>query len=360
MGWAAASAAGCTWATAGGGAASSIINSTFSGNRGANFASAIMYGGTLRVANSVFYNNLTGSAYQGSLAYQANPYAGGTINKGSGLSVGLGNVQWPERYNAQYGPNREDWLTGDVLVADAQLLPLASNGGPTPTQALAALSPARDIGLAPGAPATDQRGAPRVGLSDAGAFEQDGVVPSGPLPVTLTAFDARREGADVVLLSWATALETANAGFRVERRASGGPEAVWQVRHWVAGSGSSARSRRYTYADEAGPEAAYYRLAQLDTDSTATYSATVFVAAAKYVAAGTPTLRLFPNPAHSRVELRGCAPDAALELLNAQGQLVRRYLPGTRQLDVAGLAPGMYVVRPAGGTGVRLLVQASE
>jgi hypothetical protein len=62
--------------------------------------------------------------------------------------------------------------------ADAQLAALADNGGPTATMALPASSPAVDAGGATGAPGTDQRGLPRVGMVDIGAFERqnDGLI----------------------------------------------------------------------------------------------------------------------------------------------------------------------------------------
>jgi hypothetical protein len=56
---------------------------------------------------------------------------------------------------------------------DAQLGPLAMNGGPTPTLALLSGSPAIDNGSTPAAPHIDQRGFPRpAGAAvDIGAFE---------------------------------------------------------------------------------------------------------------------------------------------------------------------------------------------
>jgi hypothetical protein len=63
--------------------------------------------------------------------------------------------------------------TGSLNNADPKLLPLADNGGPTPTMALAPDSPARDQGDSALAGAADQRGVPRpIGPgSDIGAFE---------------------------------------------------------------------------------------------------------------------------------------------------------------------------------------------
>jgi hypothetical protein len=55
---------------------------------------------------------------------------------------------------------------------------LAANGGPTPTHALLEGSAAINAGLPGACPATDQRGAPRVGTCDIGAFEFGGQPPA--------------------------------------------------------------------------------------------------------------------------------------------------------------------------------------
>jgi len=57
---------------------------------------------------------------------------------------------------------------------DPQLGPLADNGGPTQTMALPATSPAVGRGNDSLALGTDQRGLPRIGRSDIGAFEVQG------------------------------------------------------------------------------------------------------------------------------------------------------------------------------------------
>ena len=64
-------------------------------------------------------------------------------------------------------------VTGVPLTIDPQLGPLQNNGGPTLTMALASTSPAIDAGAAAGAPATDQRGCPRISgvAPDIGAYE---------------------------------------------------------------------------------------------------------------------------------------------------------------------------------------------
>lgn len=66
-------------------------------------------------------------------------------------------------------------LPAGTITADPQLLPLAYNGGPTPTRALAPASPAIDVGSNPAGLHYDQRGAgfPRVkgAHTDIGAYE---------------------------------------------------------------------------------------------------------------------------------------------------------------------------------------------
>ena len=66
-------------------------------------------------------------------------------------------------------------LPADTIGGDPQLLPLADNGGPTMTHALAAGSPAIDAGSNPLALSFDQRGEGFVRVfgsaADIGAFE---------------------------------------------------------------------------------------------------------------------------------------------------------------------------------------------
>ena len=65
-----------------------------------------------------------------------------------------------------------DWSCGNVGIGigDPQLLPLANNGGPTKTHAIAHTSPALNWGLNC-YPTTDQRYVPRDAKCDVGAFE---------------------------------------------------------------------------------------------------------------------------------------------------------------------------------------------
>jgi len=96
-------------------------------------------------------------------------------------------------------------LPADTLHSDPHLLPLAANGGPTRTHALAAGSPAIDGGNNIAGLATDQRGQARVvgNAPDIGAFERTASAAADPVAVpTLSRWSAI---AACVLLLLATA-----------------------------------------------------------------------------------------------------------------------------------------------------------
>jgi hypothetical protein len=62
-------------------------------------------------------------------------------------------------------------VTPGAVFADAQLIAIAANGGLTQTMALPPITPAVNAGTAVGALVTDQRGQPRWGAVDIGAYE---------------------------------------------------------------------------------------------------------------------------------------------------------------------------------------------
>ncbi len=169
-----------------------ITNCTFAYNQAGNFAASIFNGGNTTLRNTLFYKDLIGQGQQ------ANPYAGGSINKTSALTSAGGNMQFPSVISAEFGPVTDEWINeappSTVLITDAQLQNLTDNGGPTPTMALPTGSPAINAGIAAGAPATDQRGFTRTGNPDIGAFEFGSVVVTTPVltasPTSLSGFSS--------------------------------------------------------------------------------------------------------------------------------------------------------------------------
>jgi hypothetical protein len=89
------------------------------------------------------------------------------------------------------------------------------------------------------------------------------------VPVELTSFSAASKGVDVEL-SWSTATETNNQGFRIERMNAGGS---FEEVGYVAGFGTTTEPKSYSFIDSKLEARNYiYRLKQIDFDGTFTYS----------------------------------------------------------------------------------------
>ncbi len=164
----------------GGGTNAEISNCTFVGNSTPGNAGALWAGnGEVTVGNSTFAQN---DADYGPVIFKGQDGAvtltnviianNTTANEFSALAChesfqdGGGNLQWPDVKN---NGNPDTPCVEGIVFADPQLAALADNGGPTMTMALTPGSPAIDV--AEQCPEHDQRGMPRVGPCDAGAYE---------------------------------------------------------------------------------------------------------------------------------------------------------------------------------------------
>ncbi|WP_165230648.1 choice-of-anchor Q domain-containing protein [Aquisphaera insulae] len=170
------------------------INSTVSGNSAVN-------GGGLYAKGSFFYGNRYGTINLTNCTVSGNSASGngGGLVNGSIATTTLVNTLVAVNTAGTVGPDAlgtvvsngnnligevdgsSGWvdtdLTGTVATPlDPLLAPLGLYGGPTETMPLLPGSPAIDAGTAVDAPATDQRGLPRVGGVDIGAFESQGFV----------------------------------------------------------------------------------------------------------------------------------------------------------------------------------------
>ena len=197
-----------------------ITNSTISGNFANNqssYGGGIANTGTLTISNSTISGNTTGlsgggiaNLGGGTLTITNSTVSGngssGSSNCGGGIFTDAGSSTTARSTiialnNGPSGPDVCGLLTSqgfnfvgnnaDATIAPPQpsdqigtpvapidplLGPLQNNGGPTFTHALQSNSPAVDRGD-PNAPARDQRGYVRTGVSDIGAFEFGGTVP---------------------------------------------------------------------------------------------------------------------------------------------------------------------------------------
>ena len=172
---------------------------------------------------------------------------------------------------------------------------------------------------------------------------------SGPLPVTLAEFTAQAAGR-AARLSWRTASEQHNDHFEVERSRDG----LSYVRiGTVAGAGTSTAAHDYAFADgeaaQPGGSTVYYRLRQVDTDGTATYSPTRTVGFGAAIA-NSVGFSLAPNPAGQRVRLylqtvaagQVRVLDLAGRVVLAQALAADANVPA---LDLSSLPAGLYVVQ---------------
>ena len=180
------------------------------------------------------------------------------------------------------------------------------------------------------------------------------------LPVELTTFDATHSDSGV-RLNWATASEANNAGFAVERKLDSGSFA--QI-GFVEGAGTTATSRRYQFADAEVPFTAAtltYRLKQIDTDGTATYSAPV-----ELDRRAPQQLVLHPaapNPVRTQTTLRYELPQAGPVRITVYDMLGRRVSTLVNETQSAGrnevtvradqLSSGTYLLRLHTDAGVR-------
>ena len=174
-----------------------------------------------------------------------------------------------------------------------------------------------------------------------------------PLPVELSAFDVTLSSEDAVL-TWETVSETNNAGFEVQRAPVGPGNAAWTSLTTVGGAGTTDTPQSYRFTDTSLPYAVdslRYRLRQIDTDGTESFSEAITIARQVTQAELLPT---YPNPVRGQATIRFAVPDrqdvriALYDMLGRRVQVVANgYADGRTEqlLDVNGLASGTYFLR---------------
>ncbi len=172
-----------------------------------------------------------------------------------------------------------------------------------------------------------------------------------PLPVELIGFDAAWAGKTPVL-TWATASEKNNDYFAIERSSDG---VAFQTIGKLAGAGSTSARTSYQYADgtlaQMAATTVYYRLRQVDTDGTTSFSPVRSLRVAAVVAQVFKA-NVFPNPYDSKVAVRvnSLGTDAiSFTVRNVLGQTVLtktvRVATGEQDVELAeatALPRGMY------------------
>jgi hypothetical protein len=175
-------------------------------------------------------------------------------------------------------------------------------------------------------------------------------LPTNPLPVELTSFEARRSSNGQVQVMWRTASESQSSHFEIQRRVDGLSE-TFQAMGTVAAQGSSSTPKAYAWTDHNAPASLlYYRLRQVDLDGSSSYSQVVAVAS------GLGKFELYPNPATDVLVVLLPAEQVGqpVRLLDLQGREVLSSILGMRgELKVGHLAAGTYLVQIGkGGAGL--------
>ncbi|WP_022836176.1 FG-GAP-like repeat-containing protein [Salisaeta longa] len=180
-----------------------------------------------------------------------------------------------------------------------------------------------------------------------------------PLPVEWATVNAKVDG-PVVRLTWATASETGNAGFNVQRRA--GEALAWTTIGHVEGRGTSQQMQSYRFTDGSAPYAAdrlAYRIQQVDTDGSVAFSEVVTV---QRNASAVELRAPYPNPAREQLVVRYAVPTrrpVTLVLYDVLGRTVRTVAHTSargrnmQRVDLQGLASGLYILRLTAGSVVR-------
>ena len=173
------------------------------------------------------------------------------------------------------------------------------------------------------------------------------------LPVELARFTVTASGRDA-LLRWATASETNNAGFEVQRRLAA--DLSFEPIGFVEGTGTTTAPQRYRFTDAGLPfeaATATYRLKQVDFDGAFAYSPLVELQLGRVEQFALHSA--FPNPAHAQATLRYELPTDGpvhLGVYNLLGQRIRTLVAAPQAagrhemaFGVSGLASGVYFIR---------------
>lgn len=179
-----------------------------------------------------------------------------------------------------------------------------------------------------------------------------------PLPVQLVSFNAIRQINNAFLL-WTTASETNNNYFAIERSLDG---IIWKNIGQVAGNGTTNELHNYNFTDSniefLLTNVIYYRLKQVDYNGNFVYSPIRQVTIGSSAVTSETKVWFNRDEEWAVVQLeRDANARLTITLLDLQGKAIASQQietnPGINQynLDLQGIAKGMYVVNINDGNG---------
>lgn len=139
------------------------------------------------------------------------------------------------------------------------------------------------------------------------------------LPVELMYFEAFENNDQAISLKWATATETNNSHFILERATDG---THFEELDIIEGQGNSAYTQYYSYLDENPFRGVnYYRLKQVDLDGNFEYFETISVTSSLVK----EEISIFPNPASEKINIQitgSFSENPALVIFDSSGKAV--------------------------------------
>ncbi len=162
-----------------------------------------------------------------------------------------------------------------------------------------------------------------------------------PLPVKLANFRFVSTGNCTGMLQWQTLSEYRNKGFEVEGSTDG---MRYDKIGFVQGNGNSQNPKTYIY--QIAPNAkekSFYRLRQVDTDATFTYSSIVSV----NPCGNSTSVTINPNPAQSFFTLQNVflQPGDIVNLSTADGRILKSWgQTTTNRFEIGGIPNAIYFI----------------
>ncbi len=163
------------------------------------------------------------------------------------------------------------------------------------------------------------------------------------LPVELINFDARQLKKQVEL-TWSTAHEQSNSGFKVQHSSNGNN---WHSIGFVSGTGTQNQLQEYTHTDFTPADGMnFYRLQQVDFDGSTSFSEIVSVE----VNHSENSISLYPNPSSGdliSLSLPNQENSYNYSVLDYSGRQVLSGIltAGNNEIHLANLKNGNYVIQ---------------
>lgn len=167
------------------------------------------------------------------------------------------------------------------------------------------------------------------------------------LPIELIYFNATCNNNEIII-NWATASETKNKSFELERSTDG---VNFSLIATIQGHGTSTQQQIYSYKDLATDALIYYyRLKQIDTDNQYRYVGSI-ASTENSCYTESNTILVYPNPANNELNIRlNNQNNTIIEIINDCGQIISTISekPNNQnqlQLETSNLAMGIYAIR---------------